>query len=168
VGEDHALREYVPPPEQTAQWPRHIVAAAGAVFDDAGRVLLVRSGWRGWEFPGGQVEQGEDLLTALAREVGEESGCRVQVGRLLGVYSNVGPPYIVQFLFRCAYAGGDLTPSGETPEVGWFTAAAAMTMITRPSTLGRLHDALADAPGVVYRAYRLRPYVLVDERRLGE
>ena len=81
------MSEYVPTPEQTAQWPRHIVAAAAAIFDDAGRVLLVRSGWRGWEFPGGQVEQGEDLLTGLAREVGEESGCRITVGRLLGVSS---------------------------------------------------------------------------------
>jgi 8-oxo-dGTP diphosphatase len=162
------LSEYVPTPVQTAQWPRHIVAAAAAVFDDAGRVLLVRSGWRGWELPGGQVEQGEALLTGLAREVREESGCRFTVGRLLGVYSNVGPPYIVQFLFRGTYAGGDLTPSVETPEVGWFFPDEARSMITRPSTLGRLADALADAPGVVYRAYRLRPYVLVDERRLGE
>lgn len=162
------MTEYVPTPDQTAQWPRHIVAAAAAVFDAAGRVLLVRSGWRGWEFPGGQVEQGEDLLTGLAREVSEESGCRFTVGRLLGVYSNVGPPYIVQFLFRGTYAGGDPTPSAETPEVGWFTPAEALTMSTRPSTLGRLADALADEPGVVYRAYRLRPYELVAEQRLGE
>ena len=162
------MSEYVPTSEQAAQWPRHIVAVAGAVFDAVGRMLLVRSGWRGWEFPGGQVEQGEDLLTALAREVGEESGCRVLVGRLLGVYSNVGPPYIVQFLVRCAYIGGDLAPSAETPEVGWFTPDEARDMITRPSTVGRALDALADAPGVVYRAYRLRPYELVDERRLGE
>ncbi len=161
------MAEYTPTPEQTAGWPRHIVAAAAAIFDEAGRVLLVRSGWRGWEFPGGQVEQGEDLLTGLAREVGEESGCAVSVGRLLGVYSNVGPPYIVQFLFRCAYAGGDLTPSAETPEVGWFTPAEATALITRPSTVGRLQDALADAPGVVYRAYRLRPYAEVREERLG-
>lgn len=161
------MSEYIPTPDQTAQWPRHIVAAAAAVFDEAGRVLLVRSGWRGWEFPGGQVEQGEDVLTGLAREVGEESGCEVTVVRLIGVYSNVGPPYIVQFLFRCAYAGGDLAPSVETPEVGWFTPDEARSLITRPSTVGRLHDALADAPGVVYRAYRLRPYALVAEHRIG-
>jgi ADP-ribose pyrophosphatase YjhB (NUDIX family) len=161
------LTEYIPTPEQTAQWPRHIVAAAAAVFDDGGRVLLVRSGWRGWEFPGGQVELGEDLLTGLAREVAEESGCQVTVGRLLGVYSTLSPPYIVQFLFRCAYTGGDPTPSAETPEVGWFTPAEARQLVIRPSSAGRLRDALADAPGVVYRAYRLRPYELVDERRLG-
>jgi ADP-ribose pyrophosphatase YjhB (NUDIX family) len=51
--------------------PRHIVGVAGVVRDDTGRVLLVRTGRRGWEQPGGQVELGEDLKTALQREIRE-------------------------------------------------------------------------------------------------
>jgi len=53
--------------------PSHIAAVVGCVRDDAGRVLLVRVAARGWEMPGGQVEEGEDLVTALQREVEEES-----------------------------------------------------------------------------------------------
>src|SRR5690242_9122461 len=123
------MEEYRPTAEQIAGWPRHIVAVSGVTWDAAGRVLLVRSGWRGWEAPGGQVEQGEDLLTALRREILEESGCVVEPGRLIGVYSNVGPPHIVQFLFRCAYVSGDPRPSPETPEVGWFAPADALRLV---------------------------------------
>ncbi len=40
-------------------YPRHIVAVAGLISNDNGEILLVRSPRRGWEFPGGQVEEGE-------------------------------------------------------------------------------------------------------------
>jgi 8-oxo-dGTP diphosphatase len=148
--------------------PRHIVSVAGSVRDAAGRILLVRTGWRGWEPPGGQVEQGEDLLTAVQREIHEESGCTVRVGPLIGVYCNVGVPHIVQFLFDCAYLGGDPTASAETPEVAWFASDAALALATRAPTHARLIDALQPAPGLVYRVYRTRPaYALLGERRLG-
>ncbi len=148
--------------------PRHIVAVAGSVRDAAGRILLVRTGWRGWEPPGGQVEQGEDLLTAVQREIHEESGCTVHVGPLIGVYCNVGVPYIVQFLFDCTYLGGDPTASAETPEVAWFAPDAALALATRAPTHARLRDALQPAPGLVYRVYQTRPaYMLLGERRLG-
>ena len=58
---------------RTKQLPVHFVSAAGVVYKD-GKVLLIRSERRGWEFPGGIVEQGEALLDGLKREIFEESG----------------------------------------------------------------------------------------------
>jgi ADP-ribose pyrophosphatase YjhB (NUDIX family) len=51
--------------------PLHVVAVTGFVRDAAGRVLLVRVLDRGWELPGGQVEEGEWLTAALEREVAD-------------------------------------------------------------------------------------------------
>ena len=51
----------------------HFVSAAGVVFRE-GKVLMIRSERRGWEFPGGVVEQGEAILDGLKREILEESG----------------------------------------------------------------------------------------------
>ena len=80
--------------------PKHIVAVAGLVSDPRGRVLMIRSPRRDWEFPGGQVEEGESLTDALRREVLEETGITVSVGALVGVYSNL-KSHIVMFDFLC-------------------------------------------------------------------
>ena len=133
--------------------PRHIVAVMGLVTDPAGRVLLVRAGRRGWEPPGGQVEQGEDLIAALKREIREESGCEVEVGKLVGVYSNVGAPPKLMLTFLCAFARGEVCAGEECAEAGWFSPEEALNLVTHPAQLAKLRDALA-ADGVTYRAYR--------------
>jgi ADP-ribose pyrophosphatase YjhB (NUDIX family) len=62
-------------------------SAAGALFvDERGRVLLVEPVYKPrWEIPGGVIEPGETPSAACAREVAEELGLNVHVGRLLVV-----------------------------------------------------------------------------------
>ena len=54
----------------------------------AGELLLMRRSDNGhWGLPGGHVDPGESVLDATHREVYEETGYRVDVLRLIGVYS---------------------------------------------------------------------------------
>ena len=52
--------------------PKHIVAA-GILVERGDEVLLVKTERRGWEFPGGQIEEGESVLDGVIREVREEA-----------------------------------------------------------------------------------------------
>lgn len=63
--------------------PQHIVAVAALVRNAQDQILLVHSPRGDWEFPGGQVEEGETLTQALQREILEETGVSASVGALL-------------------------------------------------------------------------------------
>jgi ADP-ribose pyrophosphatase YjhB (NUDIX family) len=77
---DRALDSPAPP-------ARPQLAVSAAIFRD-GKVLLVRrsrSPGKGfYSFPGGRVEFGESLHTALHREVDEETGLRIEILELAG------------------------------------------------------------------------------------
>ncbi len=69
---------------------RPVTLGVRALVVDDGRVLLVRThGSRHWSMPGGGVKRGESLRTAAVREALEETGCRVEAERLLGIYKSV-------------------------------------------------------------------------------
>lgn len=144
--------------------PQHIVAVSGLVRNPAGQMLLVRSPRRGWEVPGGQVEEGETLIEALLREIREESGVTVTVGQLVGVYSNIKPPTKVIFGFLCEWVSGDLTTSPESVETAWFAPGDVLTQVTHPAIVGRVQDMLAFSGTIIYRAYTTDPYEVCHER----
>src|SRR5262245_49160476 len=62
------------------------MAAAGLIRDDAGRVLVVKPNYRDhWTLPGGICEFGQAPQAGCAREVAEEIGLPLPVGRMLAV-----------------------------------------------------------------------------------
>jgi acetyl-CoA carboxylase carboxyl transferase subunit beta len=64
--------------------------AGGIVVDDQGRILLVKRAhdpYGGtWDVPGGFLEEAEDAVDALRREVREETGLEVEPVEFLGVW----------------------------------------------------------------------------------
>lgn len=118
----------------------------------ADEILLMQRSDNGcWGLPGGYVEPGESVVDATAREVLEETGVRVEVGALIGVYSDPARQVIeydggdrVQAVNLCfeglAVGQGEPTTPEETLATGTFPADAL------PEPRVPIHDVrIADA-----------------------
>ncbi|MGD9905498.1 MAG: NUDIX hydrolase [Vicinamibacterales bacterium] len=112
------------------EYPAVPVVGVGGVVIDAGRVLLVRRAHpprQGeWSLPGGKVELGESLVAAVRRELREETGVEVRVGRLVECFDRIhrDPSGRVRYHFviadyLCAVAGGTLRPGDDAAEAAW-------------------------------------------------
>ena len=143
--------------------PKHIVAVSGLISHPNGQVLLIRSPHRGWEFPGGQVEEGENLIEALQREIKEESGVNATISSLVGVYSNIRSPSKVMFGFLCEYVSGELTTSDESVETKWVERDSILDQVTNPIFHDRIKDMLDFNGQIIYRVYATNPYEIYQQ-----
>ncbi|MFD0048412.1 NUDIX hydrolase [Actinomycetes bacterium NPDC127524] len=109
--------------------PKHIVSAGTIVLNEQKEILLIKGPRRGWEMPGGQVEEGESLKDAAIRETKEEAGIDIEVLKFCGIYQNVNSS-ICNTLFLAKPVGGKLTTSAESLEVGYYPIEQALEMVT--------------------------------------
>ncbi|WP_409292754.1 NUDIX hydrolase [Peribacillus sp. SCS-37] len=109
--------------------PRHIVSAAAIVINEQNEILLIKGPRRGWEMPGGQVEEGESLQAAAIRETKEESGIDIEVVKFCGIFQNVSRS-ICNTLFLAKPIGGIPTTSAESLEVRFFPVEEALEMVS--------------------------------------
>jgi 8-oxo-dGTP diphosphatase len=144
----------------------HILAVSGLVRNTAGDVLMILSPLRGWEMPGGQVEEGEQLQDGLIREIREETGVIATVGQHVGTYINVKHPPKMIFSFLCDYVSGDLTTSDESLEVVWVNPADALARVTHPAIHDRMRDLLNFNGQRIFRTYTTDPYQVLTEEPL--
>nr|WP_040852638.1 NUDIX hydrolase [Planococcus antarcticus] len=109
--------------------PKHILSAAAVVLNERGEILLIKGPRRGWEMPGGQVEEGESLKEAAIREVKEEAGIDIEIENFCGMFQNVEKS-ICNTLFLAKPVGGIETTSAESLEVAFYPIAEALEMVT--------------------------------------
>ncbi len=117
------------------------VVAAGAVVTrkgpDGREVLLVhRPKYDDWSFPKGKQDPGEHVTTTAVREVLEETGVEIRLGRPLRpqVYAvSGGREKVVHYWVGHVVGDDDVStyqPNDEVDDLGWFTPAAAAERLT--------------------------------------
>ena len=110
---------------------KRIHVAAAVIRGEDGQILLAKRAedqHQGglWEFPGGKVEAGETVQTALARELEEELGCRLMSASLLGEFEAPAanePGFTVRATTYLARVEGPIAPGGEIAELAWIDPA---------------------------------------------
>jgi ADP-ribose pyrophosphatase YjhB (NUDIX family) len=151
-------------------YPVHIVSVSGLIENYEGKILMLLSPDRGWEIPGGQVEEGESLIDALKREVKEETGIDIEVGKLKTVYSNITKRVqpdginsigsIINFGFTGKATSGELTTSEESLEVAWVDREKVLDLIGKDFMRDRVKSMLSAEERIIYGVFTREPYIL--------
>lgn len=121
------------------------LGARTAVFDDAGRVLLVQHTYvAGWHFPGGGVEPRHTLVETAIKELREETGViATEDPRLHGIFLNAPflRDHVAVFVLRRFEAGPTFAPNLEIKAATFFPVDE-LPAETTPGTRRRLAEIL--------------------------
>jgi ADP-ribose pyrophosphatase YjhB (NUDIX family) len=159
---DDEGRQAVPPATAPAQPDAAPVVAerptirVGGFLQHEGRILVVKQGRgeeRYWLLPGGGVRFGETLSEALRREIDEELGLRVAVGRLLAIVESISPEpaypkHVVHLVFEVSAAPeADIVPQEATVLRAEFLDERGLSTVDlRPPIAEFLLDCLRELP----------------------
>ncbi|HEY3158509.1 MAG TPA: NUDIX hydrolase [Vicinamibacterales bacterium] len=139
------------------QYPERPIVGVGAVIVDDGKVVLIKRKYEPlkghWSLPGGMVEVGEALDTAVTREMQEETGLIVDVGPVIEVFDRIMRDeqqrvryHFVLIDYLCWPSSGSLRAGSDVDDAIWVDPGAlgpysltdkATSVIQRGLTLAR-------------------------------
>lgn len=123
------------PVDPAKEFPRTTLAAGAVVWrgDPANPeiALIHRPHYDDWSLPKGKVDPGESLPTTAAREIEEETGFHVRLGKLIGkvTYPVQGRTKVVYY-WAAFYLSGTYTPNDETDELRWVPIDQAQQLLS--------------------------------------
>lgn len=114
---------------QSAQ-DQHIGQEAGS--EAALEVAVIhRPHYDDWSLAKGKVDPGESIPVTAHREILEETGYEVRLGKLLGyVTYPVGDRTKVVYYWTAEVTGGSFTPNKEVDEIRWVSVEEAMRLLS--------------------------------------
>lgn len=139
------------------------VGVGGVVFQ-GDKVLLVKRGKEPglgrWSIPGGAVDVGESVKSALQREIEEETGLLVEVLDLVEIFERIIPDAQGRILYHyvlldywCGVKGGKLKAQSDADDVGFFPVVSLKTI-----NLPR------ETEKVIWKAYEKHQKFLLDKK----
>jgi ADP-ribose pyrophosphatase YjhB (NUDIX family) len=103
-----------------------VIPCVGAIVTDGqGRLLMIKRGHEPgaglWSVPGGRIEPGETDAEAVVREMIEETGLTVEVGRLIGRVQRPGLNGAVIDIrdYAATVTGGTLRAGDDAADARW-------------------------------------------------
>ena len=99
------------------------------VLDEEGRVLLSRRAFEPqagkWDIPGGFLEEGEEPLDALRRELREEAGVEIEPLELAGIWvdrygADDDATATLNLYWTARIVSGEPAPADDVAELAWF------------------------------------------------
>ncbi len=115
-----------------------IRAAGGIVWSRLGDLwylaVIHRPKHQDWSLPKGKLEPGESWLEAAVREVGEETGCPIEVAGFAGLVSYLarGRPKVVLYWNMRVTGECSFTPGSEVDRLDWLTREQALARLDHP------------------------------------
>jgi ADP-ribose pyrophosphatase YjhB (NUDIX family) len=138
--------------EAERRYPKRPLVGVGAILFRRDRILMAQrgkeplKGW--WSLPGGAVELGESLDTAVRRETLEETGLEVEPVRLFEVFERIirdadgAPEYHNVLLdYVCCITGGKLFPGDDVCAVDWVRRGDLASLQITEGTLAVIERA---------------------------
>ena len=144
------------------------LSATALVRNKKGEVLVLRSPNpnRGWELPGGALEESESITDGLIRETLEETGIRIEVTNLVALLCNTEASRYI-FLFLGERVSGKPTISVESEEVKWIPEASLLETLQRPKIKDRARLCLEFKGSPRHIVFQNKPYEILEDRFLG-
>jgi 8-oxo-dGTP pyrophosphatase MutT (NUDIX family)/phosphohistidine phosphatase SixA len=150
-----------------SDWPQDTIRAAGAVVwrpgsDGAQVVLVHRPKYDDWSFPKGKSERGEHPLLTATREVAEETGLRVVLGRRLKAseYEVDGRPKKVRYWAARRAESLGFRPGREVDDLAWLELPQAAARLSYERDRVLLDEFAAAPPATI-------PLILLRHAQAG-
>jgi len=144
-----------------------------ALIRKGSKYLIVNHVKRGWDIPGGYVLTDEDIVSALTREILEETGFKIDNIKLKAIYSNLQfeivkgiPSTKTIFGFLVDYVSGDFVRNSEIINYQFIKKEKASKYITDKLQLIRFNDLVKNESKIIYVAYNKTPYSEVVRQKI--